>query len=68
MTFKDYEDQKAFELWAFGYNPTTGDIKDMNAFNSRHGDKVWLTPDELISDSIKKMYALYVEESKGAIQ
>lgn len=59
--FKDSADQKAFERWAFGEMfPDQGN--PFLVWNSLHGDKLRLKADDLIEESLKKMYALYLEE------
>jgi hypothetical protein len=61
MQFKNHEDQQAFELWAFGRTGVDYEIQLMHTWNSKHGNKVWITPSETIPLSLKKMYALYLE-------
>jgi hypothetical protein len=64
MKFKSYDAQQAFELWAFGHNDVIYAESLMHTWNSRHGKKLWLKPDELINTSLKRMYKLYVKERK----
>jgi hypothetical protein len=61
MQFKNHEDQQAFELWAFGRTGVDYEIPLMHSWNSKHGNKVWLLSSETIQESLKKMYALYLE-------
>ena len=68
MQFKNHEDQQAFELWAFGTTGVQYGEPLLHTWNSRHGNKVWIKPAEKIPHSLKRMYELYVEESKGVIQ
>lgn len=61
MQFKNHEDQQCFEIWAFGHTGVEYGEHLMHTWNSRHGNKVWLRTDEIIKDSMEKMYALYLE-------
>jgi hypothetical protein len=60
--FKNYEDQVAFELWAFGKCGEPYTIQKMYTWNSLHGEKLYLLADETMSDSLKKMYEIYEKE------
>ena len=64
MQFKNHEEQTAFELWAFGGTGVRYGEHLMHTFNSRHGKQLWITTDEVIKDSLEKMYELYVKELK----
>jgi hypothetical protein len=66
MEFKNHEDQQAFELWAFGETGVRYGEPLLHTWNSRHGNKLWVIPSEKISDSMKKMYELYVNSTKGS--
>jgi len=57
--FESYDDQKNFEMWAFGTTPVRYDIGAMHTWNSLHGDLCFLDEDEIIGISLKKMYELY---------
>jgi hypothetical protein len=64
MQFKNLQDQQDFEIWAFGTTPMQYGEHALHTWNSRHGDKLWLTTDELIKHSLEKMHEVYVKESK----
>ncbi len=59
MRFKDFEDQRAFESWAFGKTPIEYDIAMMHSWNSHHGELFYLTPKDSLPLSLKRMYNLY---------
>lgn len=52
-------DEKEFELWAFGPGPFATAIDRMNAWNERHGDNLKLKESDLIRDSIQAMWSIY---------
>lgn len=59
LTEKEEHD---FFMWGFGYIPDYGPcIEDMNAWNSRHGDKLMLQPDSDPRDDLPKMIKLWRE-------
>lgn len=62
--FRDAEEQEAFEIWAFGYQPITYVLKDMDAWNSRHGKDLWLHCDMAIDIGVRKMKQLFDKQTK----
>lgn len=61
FAFKDLEDQRSFERWAFGHTPVKYGVANMHSWNSRHGDIYFIKSDEIIGESIKKMYKIYMD-------
>jgi hypothetical protein len=59
--FEDYEDQRQFELFAFGKTHVKYDMTHMHIWNSLHGDKVWLRPSDNIDECLQKMYDHFME-------
>lgn len=62
--FKDHEDQKAFQRWAFGQAEHKYGLDSMHTWSSLHGDLYFLSVHQTIGDSLKIMYALYLEHGK----
>ncbi len=60
--FKDFEDQQAFEVWAFGKTPMFYDERTVFCWNSRHGGSYFAQPNEVMLDSLQKMYKIYKDE------
>lgn len=52
---------KDFEEWAFGPGPFYHTIDRMHAWNKLHGDKLTLNPEDLPSEALFKMKAIYKE-------
>lgn len=59
MKFKDFEDQKAFEKWAFGRTPIEYDIAMMHSWNSHHGNMLYVRESDSMRDSLNRMYNLF---------
>lgn len=63
--FSSSEDQKAFELWAFGQYPVTYGLSALHSWNSRHGELYFAFSHHRVQDSVSYMVALYrVEQEK----
>ncbi len=58
-TFKNLEEQRFFELWAFGYSPCKYDISAMHTWNSSHGEKYFIKSSEDIQESVSRMIEIY---------
>lgn len=56
-----YEEQRDFEIWAFGKSPIEYDYGTMLTWNSRHGDLYFIRDDEEVKKSIDKMHEIYKE-------
>lgn len=63
--FSSYEEQKNFEIWAFGASPITYNITTMHAWNSHHGDEFYANPHDDIGDDLDTMFFLYKDYLKA---
>lgn len=63
--FKDQNEQKEFEKWAFGFSPQYYLIPTMYAWNSLHGDLYMAKADERIDLSIKRMKEIWLKEKEN---
>jgi len=57
-----FDTEIAFIFWAFGdVIPMTTETK-RDAWNARHGDKLYLAPTDKIAESLAKMLRIYNKE------
>ena len=62
IPFSSYEEQRDFELWAFGRSPVTYDFSVLMSWNSRFGDKLYIHSNSQIKDSLLKMKNIWKNE------
>ncbi len=60
--FESHDEQRAFELWAFGRSPMEYDYNVFMEWNSKHGDKLWMKPDDTLQVSCRQMKKIWKEE------
>lgn len=65
------EEEDAFYYWAYGdawvYHliHKTSPLELLDAWNKLHGHKLFISQDEVIGESLRKMIRLYKEETNG---
>ena len=63
--FKNSEELKAFEIWAFGKELDSSGMRSaMDIWNSLHGDKLMLKESDKVVESLKKMRKIWIQETK----
>lgn len=63
--FKNSEELKAFEIWAFGKELGSSGMRSaMDIWNSLHGDKLMIKESDKVLESLKKMKRIWLKETK----
>lgn len=63
MVFDSFTQQKKFEEWAFGKTGIRYDYSTMLTWNSRHGDKYFISKTETVQSTMKKLKEIYELEN-----
>lgn len=66
--FGGVEEQEKFEKWAFGTSPVQYSDPVRMTWNSRFGMIYYCHSDELINESIEKMYEVYELHKKLSLR
>jgi hypothetical protein len=61
--FESYEEELQFNLWAFGRATFTYDIEALELYNEKHAHLHELKPDDVVLESLKKMYEIWKRSS-----